>query len=174
MVLRLLRLCRLMRLAKVLRSVRDSHIFDTLSLLLTSLQSSIGALLWSFSLLSAVQVFVAVFLCQVLGGYISNESEPLETRQQVFKYFGTFQNGMLTMFEIILGNWVVSCRILVEGVSEWYAVFYICYRCSFMFAVMKVITAVFINETSRVAASDQGLSILKKQKEKEALCRKIK
>jgi len=174
MVLRLLRLCRLIRLAKVLKAFKSSHVFDTFSLLLTSIQSSLSALLWSFSFLWFVQVFVGVVLCQILDGYINNESEPVETRQQVFKYFGTFQSGMLTMFERSLGNWVVTCRVLVETVSEWYGVFYIFYRCCFMFAIMKVITAVFIAETSRVAASDGDLAMLKSRENKKHIAGRSK
>jgi len=43
----------------------------------------------------------------------------VETRRQVHTYFGTLQNGMLTMFEISLGKWIVTCQVLLEEVSEW-------------------------------------------------------
>jgi len=43
-----------------------------------------------------------------------------------------------------------------------------------MFAVMKVITAVLIAKTNRVASCDDALANLRKQREKQTNCRKIK
>jgi len=79
----------------------------------------------------------------------------------------------LTMFEIIQGNWVITCRLLYDEVSEWYGLFYIAFRCCAMFAIIKVITAAFIAETNRHANSDDELALTKKQRQKEAFCQKL-
>jgi len=171
MILRLFRLVRLLRLLKVLKAFK---IVETLFLLIKSIQSSFSALLWSFTLLWFLQISMGIVLCQILNGYIIDESKPRAIREEVFKYFGTVANTILTMFEISLGNWVVTCRLLYDNVSKWYGAFYILYRCCFMFAVMKVITAVFISETNRCAASDDELALTKRQRQKEAYGAKLK
>jgi len=171
MILRLLRLTRILRLIKVLKAFK---VVETLLLITKSIQSSFIALVWSFTLLWSLQVTVGIVLCQGLAGFLNDDSKPLDTRQEAFRYFGTVPNAIVTMFEITLWNWAVTCRFFYEQVNAWFGAFYILYRCCFLFAVMNVITAVFIAETNRVAASDDELAITKKQRQKEAYCSKLK
>jgi len=81
---------------------------------------------------------------------------------------------MLTMSEVTLANWIVSCRVLVDNVGEAYALFYIAYRCIFCFAVLRVITAVFIAETQRVVSTDDEIAILKKERAREVYIEKMR
>jgi len=78
------------------------------------------------------------------------------------------------MFEISVGNWVPSCRLMMRHVSEWFGLFYIIYRCMLCFAVVSVIGAVFIAETGRVAASDEKVALLKKQRLQESYSRRLR
>merc|ERR550537_1009073 len=78
------------------------------------------------------------------------------------------------MFEITLGNWIPPARALIANVSEWFAVFFIVYRCMFCFAVVNVIRAVFITETNRVASSDDEVMLLKKQRAQEGYIAKVR
>ena len=32
------------------------------------------------------------------------------------------------MFEVLFANWAPACRVLIDNVSEWYAVAFIVYR----------------------------------------------
>merc|ERR1711881_203529 len=64
------------------------------------------------------------------------------------------------MFEVTLGNWVPVCRTLVENVSEWYSMVFIVYKITVGFAVVKVITGVFMHETFKVASTDDELMIV--------------
>jgi len=170
LILRLVRLVKLLRLLKVLSAFQ---VMETLYLLVRSIQSSLGALLWSFVLIWFIQIAVGMALCQILTDFINDETKPIDKRKEVFEYFGTMMHGTLTMFEITLGNWQVSCRVLYENVSVWYGMFYILYRCCFMFAIIKVITAVFIAETNRCAAYDSDLAFMKHQQEHTAYVAKL-
>jgi len=170
MILRLLRLGELLRLVKVFKAVQ---VVDTLLLLIKSIQSSFGVLLWSSLLLVLLQTATGMALSQLLSGFINDESKPVEVRKRVFQYFGTMSHSCLTMFEIIQGNWVITCRLLYDEVSEWYGLFYIIFRCLIIFAIIKVITAVFIAETNRNANSDDELALTKKQRQKAAYCEKL-
>eukprot|EP00747_Dinoflagellata_sp_TGD_P062026 gnl/TRDRNA2_/TRDRNA2_152787_c0_seq1.p1 gnl/TRDRNA2_/TRDRNA2_152787_c0~~gnl/TRDRNA2_/TRDRNA2_152787_c0_seq1.p1 ORF type:complete len:656 (+),score=110.63 gnl/TRDRNA2_/TRDRNA2_152787_c0_seq1:22-1968(+) len=171
MILRVVRLVRLLRLLKVLKSMRA---FETLFLLVRSIQASFGALVYSFGLMLIMQVVMAILFCQLLAGYYSDESKDLKVRQDVFKYFGTFWHAVVTMFEVTLGNWVPVTRLLYSEVSEIQGLLLLSYRCCLMFAVLKVITAVFIAETVRASSSDEDVAYMKKQRQREAYCMKMK
>merc|ERR1719171_1141632 len=101
----------------------------------------------------------AMFFAQLLTPFILNEEEPMEIRQQVFLYFGTFTRATLTMFEVTLANWVPACRLLSNNVNEAYAMLFILYKCVVGFAIIKVITGVFLHETFKVAQGDDELMI---------------
>mmetsp|Transcript_13335 Transcript_13335/g.30413 ORF Transcript_13335/g.30413 Transcript_13335/m.30413 type:complete len:573 (+) Transcript_13335:55-1773(+) len=163
----MIRLVRLLRVARVVKMVRSLRALDSLYLIMRSIQASIGALIWSFILLLLLQVSMGMLLFQLIRGYFDAETasqEELEVKKEVFSYFGTFYRTIITMFEITLANWAPSCRLLIDNVSEWYGLFYILYRCMFCFAVVKVIAAVFINETNRVTASDAEIALIQNRK----------
>merc|ERR1711988_1745515 len=65
----------------------------------------------------------------------------------------------MTMFEITLANWGPHCRLLMNNVDEWWALFFLVYKCSIGFAVVQVITSVFIQQTFKVAARDEEVMI---------------
>ena len=113
-----IRLLRLGRLTRLLRILRVANRFDSLFLLLRSIRSSFGILWWSVSLLLIVQTISGMIFSQSLRDIIRDESFSEDVRRQVFLYWGTFSRTMLTMFEITIGNWVPSCRLLVDNVDE--------------------------------------------------------
>ena len=45
------------------------------------------------------------------------------------------------MFEVLFANWGPPCRVLVENISEWFALFFLFYRCVIGFAVLNVVGA---------------------------------
>jgi len=169
----MIRLVRLVRLLRLLELFEEMKSFDSLFLLLKSIRASIHALFWSFLLLVTVQVGAALFLCQMLHGFINDKGGDQKAKEDVFRFFGTFYRAMLTMFEITLANWVPSCRLLVEEVHELYFLFYLVYRCMFCFSVLKVVAAVFISETNRVLSSDTQLTLMKANREKNNYKRKL-
>lgn len=99
--------------------------------------------------------------------------KPQEVREEVFRYFGTFMNSLLTMFEISMVNWILPCRLLYDHVSPLWGLFFLLFRCCFIFAMFKVITAVFIAETSRHVKLDDNITIAKAQRERESFCKKL-
>jgi len=120
--------------------------------------------MWSFALIWCIKFACGLALCQLLLGYLEDETVDIETRRLVFAYFGTFTKAILTMFEITLANWIVPCRLLSSQVNEWYGFFFIIYRGCIMFAVVKVITAVFVSETTRCQQNDDEIAMQKKKK----------
>jgi len=169
-MMRLVRLTRVMRILKVVKSVK---MFDSLFLLMKSIQASVDALLWSFIILILVMAATGMLLNQLLFDYMNDPTKDIERRREVFRYYGTFAKSMVTMYEITLGNWVPSCRTLMGNVTDWYGLFYCVYSCTGCFAVVNVIRAVFITETNRVASEDDEVTIMKKKRAGEIYLAKV-
>lgn len=153
-LLRLVRLARLLRLLRLARAVQG---FDSLVVMTTALQGSMSALFWVAILLLVVQMMFALFLNQILMNYMEDESQDPKDRQQIFEYFGTFSRAMLTMFELTLGNWVPVARTLQENVSGFLVAFSIAHKVSLGFACVGVVNGVFMQETFKVAQSDDAM-----------------
>jgi len=170
MVLRLARLARLLRLLRLIRKIR---LFDSLYLMTTAMRGSSAVLMWSVVLLALVQMMLALFLQSVLEVYILDESKPEAARLEVFRFYGSFARTMLTMFEITLGNWMPPCRALVENVGEWWMLFSLAHKLIIGFSVVSVITAVFIQETFKVATIDDRIMIMSRERANKTHSKKI-
>jgi hypothetical protein len=165
-LLRLLRLARLLRLLRLASRMRG---FDSLWLMITVMRRSFSMLLWAFVLLATVQVFFALALNQVIlltyfEVRIDDLDDPsvLETYTELYQYFGTFTRALLSCFEITIGNWVPVARILMESVSEYFILFSLFHRLVFGLGMINVINSVFIQETLKVAATDDILMLQRK------------
>ena len=56
----------------------------------------------------------------------------------------------------------------MESISEWFAIFFLLYRCVFGFALLNVVTSVFVQQTMKTANSDEELAFKQKEKDKAA------
>jgi hypothetical protein len=162
-LLRTARLFKLLRLVKVIKTLQG---FDSLYLLVTTLRGSFQILGWSCILLVAVQMLVAFTMWFLLTmTYFDNDYYPKDERREIFRYFGTFSRAMLSMFELTLANWPPICRALVETVNEWFMIFFVAHKLTMGFAVIGVINGVFMQETFKVASSDD--SIMMRQRDRD-------
>jgi len=153
----LLRLVRLVRLLRLLRVLRTIVVFDPLYLMMTAIRHSFSLMVWSLLVLVLVQMCLAILLQSLLEDYVRDPNN--HNSSEVYKYFGSFSRTMLTMFEMTLGNWMIPCRALVENVSEWYSMFFLLHKFVIGFSVVGIITAVFIQETFKVAGSDDTIML---------------
>eukprot|EP00929_Paragymnodinium_shiwhaense_P110644 TRINITY_DN7781_c1_g1_i1.p1 TRINITY_DN7781_c1_g1~~TRINITY_DN7781_c1_g1_i1.p1 ORF type:complete len:614 (-),score=94.82 TRINITY_DN7781_c1_g1_i1:74-1915(-) len=162
LILRLARLCRLFRL---LRFAKAFQVFDVLHLLVHSMWACMTALMWSMIFLAIVMMGTAIVLIYMLEPQLTNEEIEFEERVLLYTYFGTFTNGMFSMYELTMGNWVPISRTVVSNVSDWYIVLFILYRTFVGFAVLKVVTAIFNAETFRITQSDDGIMLMHKERQ---------
>eukprot|EP00929_Paragymnodinium_shiwhaense_P024205 TRINITY_DN14971_c0_g1_i1.p1 TRINITY_DN14971_c0_g1~~TRINITY_DN14971_c0_g1_i1.p1 ORF type:complete len:640 (-),score=159.25 TRINITY_DN14971_c0_g1_i1:378-2297(-) len=158
------RLIRLLKVVRLLRALKTVQALDALQLLIGSIMASVSVLMWSIMILLMLETLVAMVLHQLLADEIMNENRSIESRLKLFQYFGSFSRTMITMFEMTVGNWVVVCRLLMEDVSEWYGLAILVYKLTAGFAVVKVITGVFMHETFKCAERDVDLMILQKER----------
>jgi len=123
-------------------------------------------LFWSVSVLTFVQFILAFALQQLVVGYIMNEQNAEERRMEVFMYYGTYTRSLLSMFELTLGNWIVPARALVENVSEWYMIFFLAHKLAIGFSCVSILNGVFIQETFKVATTDDRIMVMSKERVK--------
>jgi len=161
----LLRIIRLMKLMRLVRLVRRIQGFDALYLMTTALQGSATILAWSAALLVVLLMMLALFANQILTDYYIKEEEHYsrESRMAVYEYFGTFSRSLLSLFEMTLANWPPVCRLLVENVHEAYLIPALIHKLTIGFAVVGVINGVFMQETFKVASTDDRIMVRQKQ-----------
>jgi Ca2+-binding EF-hand superfamily protein len=153
----LLRLFRLVKLLRMLRLIGNLRGLDSLYLMTTSIKASFQALAWSMVLLFLITMMLALVLNQTLDGYLVDDDKPVEQRRTIYKYFGTFSKAMLTMFELTLANWIPASRALHENVSEGLLFLILAHKLIMGFAVVMVITSIFLRETFNVAETDDTI-----------------
>merc|ERR1712007_346167 len=92
----------------------------------------------------------------------------------VWEDWGTFTRAMITMFDITFANHSPATWRLVEYVSEWWALFLLVYKFVIGFAMVRVISGVFLHETFKTAEGNDDLMTLQKRRKKERHARKMR
>merc|ERR1719265_2148536 len=77
------------------------------------------------------------------------------------------------MFEITLGNWPVIARLLSEEVSQWFIILCLVHKLTVGFAVIGVITGVILQETFKVAQTDDIIMLRTKRTASGVLRKKM-
>lgn len=172
--LALLRSLRVVKLVKSVRMFNITRALAPLHLLTKCLEACVGMLFWSFLLLSFVQCVAGIVVGELCYSFMKDSNNDPEAREQVYQYYGTFTRTILSMFEIMFANWGPGCRVLVENVSEWFSVFFLVYRCVMGFAVLNVVSAVFVQQALKTASSDDDLAFRQKERDIAQYNRKVK
>jgi len=170
-----LRMARLIKLVKLFRAFKAAAVFSELRILIKTLLSSIMALTWSGVLLSFIMLFSGLVMAQLVSSVIDDESRDFEQRKWSYEHYGSGSRAFYTLFEATLsGGWPNYARPLIEGVSHWYAIFWLLYVLIVVFAVMRVVTALFLQNTLKMANADDELMLMDKMKRKEAYITKLR
>merc|ERR1740121_346251 len=74
---------------------------------------------------------------------------------------------MVSMFELMLANWPIVCRFLMEDVHEIFGFLVVGYKLSIGFGVIGVINGVFIQETFSVAQHDEFIMVRSRLRQME-------
>ncbi|CAE7023046.1 Cacna1g [Symbiodinium natans] len=154
------RVIKLLRIVRTLRIVKTVALFRQLRLLVGTCLASIGALFWSMVMLFLIKLGFALIICQALQGYILDEANDLDTRLEMNNLYGSFLKALYTMFEVThAGSWPARVRPVVDKVSPWYSLPFLAYITLVVFAVIRVVTALFLKETLASAANDADMQL---------------
>eukprot|EP00443_Scrippsiella_acuminata_P002381 CAMPEP_0115298472 /NCGR_PEP_ID=MMETSP0270-20121206/68279_1 /TAXON_ID=71861 /ORGANISM="Scrippsiella trochoidea, Strain CCMP3099" /LENGTH=534 /DNA_ID=CAMNT_0002716157 /DNA_START=42 /DNA_END=1646 /DNA_ORIENTATION=+ len=164
---------RALRFVRVLRAMRH-EVFSKLRLLLSTVAASFFSLSWSLVLLFITMLLAALILTQIINPFLSDSSIDSDTIYWLFKHYGTAGRSLWTVFEMTFsGGWPNYGRRLVEEVGVGFAFFFAVYITTVVFAMTRIITALFLKDTLAVAASDAELQMKEKEKEKKAYAARL-
>jgi len=162
-----LRMLRLVKFGRAQRVFRNPRAMESLNVMLRCIVVCTTCLLWSAVMILGISCIGGIVVSIMVIYYMSDSANPLENRREVFRYYGTFGRTLLTMFEILFANWSPACRVLTENISEWFALYFIIYRCFAGFAALNVVNAVFIQQTMKVAQDDEELMMDAKENQQK-------
>merc|ERR1719482_616187 len=78
------------------------------------------------------------------------------------------------MFELTLANWPPVARLLSEELSEWFMLICVIHKLTIGFAVIGVINGVILQETFKVASTDDHIMVRQKRQASDLLQKKMK
>jgi len=106
--------------------------------------------------------------------FINDGGQELEVRRWLWQHYGTSYRATYTMFQVTFaGCWPSYVNPLFENVSWWFSVFFCAYVTFVVFAVMRVITAIFIKETLDAAGEDHEVLMSEKEAARQKYMRKL-
>lgn len=161
-----LRLIRLTKLTRLLKAALMAPFCEPLRVLMKSISHSLFPIFWSFVLLALICIVAALFLTQVLADTITDPDRDLDTRKFIYTYYGTMSRTTLTMFQVTMapGAWSIVGRRIIEEVNPGFAWFFLVYVAGVSFAIIRIITALFLSQTLEIAAKDNELMRVEKVK----------
>jgi len=113
-------------------------------------------------------------LAELLKDDIRDPGLDLELRVWIFRHYGTAGRAVYTLFEVTLaGCWPNYFRPLIERVNAWYVVFSVVYITLVVFAIIRIISPIFLKETLHIASNDAEMMINEQVKKKEVYIKKL-
>merc|ERR1719281_1786161 len=108
------------------------------------------------TLLFVLELVGAIFMAQVIQPFMEDATDKPDLQEFIWKHFGTWTNAMFTIFEITMApGGFIQYRRLYEEVHPLFGIFFVCYVCVVTFAVVRVITAMFLKATLSASDSDE-------------------
>lgn len=169
-----LRLMRALKSLRAIRMVRSLRFFQGLRVLVKACQCFLPSLCWAMVLLGIFMSMGALLLGNMLQEYVIDDTFSREDREWIWRRYGTTFQAMYTLFEITFaGNWPTSARPVMEKVSPYFVLFFIPYICIVVFAIIRVIGAVFLKDTLDAAQNDAEQLVIDRLRLKEHYVNKL-
>jgi len=172
--LTLLRGLRFFRMVRIARVFRTFEFFAKLRILMGTIVASFLALVWSMVLLFITMLMFSMIMCQLVQPYFTDAAIDGDTISWMNEHYGTAGRSLWTVFELTFsGGWPNYVRTLVEHVSSIFAYVFAVYISLVVFAMTRIITALFLKDTLQVAANDAEMVIQEKMNEKKNYAKKL-
>lgn len=154
-----IRMVRLVRVVRILRVIRTMSIFSELRLMILQIAASLRVLFWVLIFLMIIMYIVSLVVMQGVKDYLANTlGGVLSTSEAEFLYesFGDLGSSIFTLYTAVTGgdDWnSIARHVKLTGRFYW---FVFCAYITFMlFAVMNIVTAVFVEHAMQALAQDE-------------------
>lgn len=150
-----LRALRILRLTRIMRFIRAMPFFLELRLMVFSTLACAKSLFWAILLLMLVMYIFGIHFTQAATDLIRREPD-----SDVQEHFGGLMTTMYTLFGSVSGgcDWIESIASLTD-LSPYYAFAFCCYIAITLFAMMNVVTAIFVENSMKSAQKDRDIVI---------------
>lgn len=167
-----MRVLRLLKMLKMLRMVRVMKFFRELRIMLYSIVGSVRTLFWSILMLMLIMyIFGLCFLQAVTGYLLDTEPELLDPdlEEAMLEHWGSVHASMLTLCKAITGgdDWSDLASPLKATGMHYYLLF-LFYIAFLVFAVLNVLTGIFVDQALQIAQLDRD-NVIKEEMEREKL-----
>eukprot|EP00435_Cladocopium_sp_Y103_P075155 s46_g54.t1 len=134
--------------------------FSGVHLLLRACQSFATSLFWSMVLLTIFMLTGSLMVGNLLSVFILDDLQKFEDRVWIWRHFGTAYRSLYSFYEITFaGSWPAQTRPVLDKVSHFFSMIWVCYITIIVFALIRVITAIFLKDTLDAAHNDAELQI---------------
>eukprot|EP00927_Polykrikos_kofoidii_P082862 TRINITY_DN8353_c0_g1_i4.p1 TRINITY_DN8353_c0_g1~~TRINITY_DN8353_c0_g1_i4.p1 ORF type:complete len:628 (-),score=83.50 TRINITY_DN8353_c0_g1_i4:85-1788(-) len=157
---------RPVRIARVFRLLEVSTATTEIRILLVSIKSSIRSLGCSLLVLLVFTYTCSVPLTMNVTAYHLQYPHDEQGRQALNKYFGTLDRSMLSLFQSITEgvHWELLLDPIMEYLSPWCAAGFIFYIGFSVFALMNILTGVFVESAMKTAEEDKRRGLGRKMR----------
>lgn len=156
----LLRNFRIIRFLRILRLTRVLTFIGELRMLIVSIGSSMKSLVWVVMLLVMLTYSVGIFLTHVV---IAKQVQlDGELPEELARSFGSVTRSMLSLFEAVSEgtHWADLMDPLVEHCSPWLRLTFLCYIVFAIFALLNVVTGLFVEAAIATATEDKKIVLM--------------
>lgn len=167
--LSLFRVLRILRIVRVVRFIRVFRFFRELRMMVSSIMGSMKSLVWAISLLFVLLLIVAMYLTQMVTDYRTGSDSDANLVADLEKIFGSLFGGMYYLFLSMTGgiSWGEVSGPLIR--LHWgYGIFFCLFTSFILFAVLNIVTGVFVEGAIGKAQSEKDEKIRRVMEEEMA------
>merc|ERR1719215_316071 len=104
------------------------------------------------ALLGVMMLLPGILISQLVQDVCTDPTRDLALRREIHHYYGNALASTYTFFQITMsGCWPNYVTPLVERVSRWFLLLVVPYVTFVVFAVIRIISALFLKETMDIA-----------------------
>uniref|UniRef100_A0A7S4QXF7 EF-hand domain-containing protein n=1 Tax=Alexandrium monilatum TaxID=311494 RepID=A0A7S4QXF7_9DINO len=172
-VLRVLRVVRVVRVAKVIRMMR---FFRELRMMVYSILGSMKSLAWVvLVLIMTFYVFGITFTAAATSALDTGEKWRAPETQELITHYGTLDRSILTLFMAMSGgqDWGMYYDALRE-LSAQYRALFLLYITFAIFAVVNIVTGVFVESAMQSNNTDREVIVLEEMESKKTYLKSMR
>eukprot|EP00927_Polykrikos_kofoidii_P042163 TRINITY_DN3601_c0_g1_i2.p1 TRINITY_DN3601_c0_g1~~TRINITY_DN3601_c0_g1_i2.p1 ORF type:complete len:723 (-),score=112.52 TRINITY_DN3601_c0_g1_i2:120-2288(-) len=153
-IIRLLRFVRIARLFRILRFL------DEMRTIVVCVLGAMRSLAWTLLLLAMLIYVVAICLTQV----VIDHRKDADTSESLILWYGSLARTCLTLYESITSglSWDEAIRPLIGEISPFLGILFTLYIAFTVFALLNVVTGVFVENAMDSAETDKRESTITK------------
>mmetsp|Transcript_118147 Transcript_118147/g.214876 ORF Transcript_118147/g.214876 Transcript_118147/m.214876 type:complete len:675 (-) Transcript_118147:38-2062(-) len=162
------RMIRILRLVRAVRFIRVVRFFTELRMMIYSSLKSVKPFCWALGILLIIIYVFAIVTTQIVTDYrIENPDKDLT---KMLKFFGSLHQSIYTLFMVISSgiSWMEPADELIS--VHWsFAIWMSLYVAFVMFAVLNIVTGIFIESALKSAQDDQDVVIQEEMVHEDSL-----